>query len=181
MKFEPAPIAGACIVELEPHRDERGLFARTYCVEAFRAQGLPTSWPQSNLSFNPRRHTLRGIHYAAPPEPEAKLVRCTRGAVYDLILDLRAGSPTCFRWFALELDQENRRALYIPAGVAHGFLTLLDDTEVSYQMAAPYAPAAARGVRWNDPRFGLRWPHEPAVLSPRDAGFDDFTGGPLSW
>src|SRR4029453_5035068 len=137
MKFEPAPIAGAFVIELEPHQDARGLFARPYCAEAFRSHGLPTSWPQSNTSFSPRRHTLRGIHYAAPPEQEAKLVRCTRGGIYDLILDLRAGSPTCFRWFAVDLDQENRRSLYIPAGVAHGFLTLQADSEGLYQMGAP--------------------------------------------
>jgi dTDP-4-dehydrorhamnose 3,5-epimerase len=181
VKFQLAPIEGVSIVELEPYRDERGLFARTYCAAEFAQHGLSTEWPQCNISRNPRRFTLRGIHFAAPPEQEAKLVRCTRGAVYDLVLDLRAGSPTCFRWFALELTEENHTTLYIPPGVAHGFLTLVPDTEIMYHMGAPYAPEAARGVRWNDPRFALRWPHRPEVMSPRDAAWPDFSGEPLVW
>jgi dTDP-4-dehydrorhamnose 3,5-epimerase len=181
MIFTSATVDGAVIVDPEPHRDERGFFARTYCEREFAAHGLVTRYPQCNISYNLTRFTLRGLHYAAPPCLEHKLVCCTRGAICDVILDLRAGSPTCFQWYSIELTARNYRSLYIPAGLAHGFLTLEDDTEVFYQMGASYDPEAARTVRWDDPRFGVEWPHQPALMSDRDRSVPDYTGGPLAW
>ena len=181
MKFGATRINGAFLIELEPNHDERGFFARTFCEREFAEHGLVTRYPQCNLSYNRTRFTLRGLHYAAPPAREEKLVRCTRGSIYDVVLDLRGDSATCFQWCAVELTQENRRMLYIPAGVAHGFLTLEEHTEVFYQMGASYDPEAARTVRWDDPRFGVEWPHQPALMSDRDRSVPDFTGGPLAW
>jgi dTDP-4-dehydrorhamnose 3,5-epimerase len=181
MIFLPTTVAGGFIVELEPRRDERGFFARSFCESEFGARGLATRYPQCNVSYNRARFTLRGLHYAAAPQREEKLVRCTRGSVYDVILDLRAGSSTCFQWCAVELTADNYRMLYIPAGVAHGFLTLVEDTEVFYQMGSAYVPEVARGVRWNDRRFGIEWPHYPASISARDSGWPDFTGALQRW
>lgn len=181
MKFDATPVSGALLIEIEPHHDERGFFARTFCETEFAAHGLATGYPQCNVSYNRTRLTLRGLHYSAAPVCEQKLVRCTRGAIYDVLLDLRANSPTCFQWYTVELTQENRRMLYIPAGVAHGFLTLEDHTEVFYQMGASYLPEAARTVRWDDPRFGVEWPHAPALISDRDRSAPNFPGDPLTW
>jgi len=181
MNFTSAAVVGAVIIDLEPHRDQRGFFARAYCEREFAARGLVTQYPQCNISYNRTRFTLRGLHYAAAPAREEKLVRCTRGSIYDVVLDLRADSATCFQWYAVELTQENRRMLYIPAGVAHGFLTLEEHTEVFYQMGASYVSEAARIVRWNDPRFGVKWPHQPTLMSEGDRSVPDFTGGPLNW
>jgi len=175
MIFRPAAISGVFVLEPEPLDDERGCFARTWCAREAEAHGLDARVVQCNVSFNRRKGTLRGMHWQAEPHAEAKLVRVTRGAVYDVAVDLRADSPTCGRYVAETLDAERRHALYIPAGFAHGFLTLEDATEVYYQMSAFYVPDAARGFRWNDPRFAIRWPMEPAVISERDRTYADFT------
>ena len=168
MRFVATPLAGACVVEPELAEDERGFFARTYCREEFRRQGLDPELSQCSISFNRARHTLRGLHYQAAPHAEAKLVRCTRGAVFDVVVDLRAGSPTRHRWFAVELNEDNRKALYVPEGLAHGFLTLSEGAEVLYQISRPYEAASARGVRWDDATLAIDWPAAPAVISARD-------------
>jgi dTDP-4-dehydrorhamnose 3,5-epimerase len=174
MRFLATGLAGAFVIEPEPREDERGLFARTWCREEFAARGLNTAWAQCNVSFNNRRGTLRGLHYQAGPYAEVKLVRCTAGAAYDVIVDLRPGSPTCRRWAAVELTARNRRAVYIPAGFAHGFQTLADGTELFYQMSELYHPESARGARWDDPALGIAWPECPErVISPRDLAFPD--------
>jgi len=174
MKFQPLGLEGGFLIEIEPRTDDRGLFARTFCRDEFRAQGLCDSFVQCNTSYNPRRGTLRGMHFQAAPREEIKLVRCTRGAILDVVVDLRPASATRCRWQAVELSADNRRALYIPAGFGHGFQTLTDDAEVFYQMSEAYVPELARGVRWNDPAFGIVWPVDPPVLSGRDASFADF-------
>lgn len=179
MKFLPTPLAGAYIVELAPIEDERGFFARSFCQDEFRQHGLDPAVAQCNVSFNRRRGTLRGLHYQAAPRAEAKLVRCTRGAIWDVIVDLRKGVPTARRWHAEELTADNRRALYIPAGFAHGFQTLVDDSEVLYQMSEFYHPESARGVRWDDPTLAIRWPLADPVMSPRDRAFPAFDAGML--
>ena len=174
MKFVDTPIPGAWLVAPEPLVDERGFFARTFCRQEFAQHGLDPDLVQASISFNNRRGTLRGMHYQAPPHEEGKLVRCTRGAVHDVVLDLRADSPAFRRHFTARLDEENRLAVWVPPGVAHGFLTLTDRAEVLYQMSVPFEPGAARGVRWNDPAFAIDWPAPPAVISERDAGYPDF-------
>ena len=174
MKFTATEIPGVVVIEIEPLEDERGFFARSFCAEEFAAQGMTSAFVQSNIVASRRRGTLRGMHYQAEPKPEPKLVRCTRGAVFDVAIDLRVESPTHGRWTGHELSAANRRALYIPEGCAHGLLTLEDETEVSYLMGAAYDPRLARGVRWNDPAFAIEWPSAPLVISPRDAGFPDY-------
>jgi dTDP-4-dehydrorhamnose 3,5-epimerase len=174
MRFLETRLPGSFLIELERHEDERGFFARSFCEREFAAQGLVTRYPQCNLSRNRRRSTLRGMHYQAAPHREAKLVRCTTGAIYDVIVDLRPGSPTHLQWTGVELSAEGGAALYVPPGFAHGFLTLADATEVFYQMGESYVPEAARGFRWNDPLFGITWPHAVAVVSERDRGYPDF-------
>lgn len=174
MKYSPTPIPGVVRIALEPQTDERGSFARTYDEAAFRQHGLEPVGIQCNISVNARRGTLRGLHYQAPPAEEAKLVRCLRGRLFDVAVDLRPQSPAFRRWFGIELDAEAGEALYIPRGCAHGFLTLADDTAVHYQMGTEYAPESARGVRWNDPAFAISWPFAPLRLSDRDAAFPDF-------
>jgi dTDP-4-dehydrorhamnose 3,5-epimerase len=174
MKFVGTPLPGVWVIEPERVADERGFFARTWDPVAFEAHGLDPAIAACSISYNRRRGTLRGMHFQHPPHAEAKLVRCTRGAIYDVALDLRPGSPTFKGWHAEELTAENRRMLYLPAGCAHGFLTLEDDSEVHYQISAPYAAEAAAGVRWDDPAFGIRWPFAPLVLAARDAGYADF-------
>jgi dTDP-4-dehydrorhamnose 3,5-epimerase len=168
MRFVAAPLAGAFVIELDELGDERGFFARSFCREEFEKHGLRPAIAQCNVSFNHRRGTLRGLHWQAEPHAEAKLVRCTRGAVWDVIVDLRPGSPSARRWFAAELTGENRRALYVPAGFAHGFQALADASEVLYQMSEPYRAELARGVRWNDPDLAIPWPVENAIVSERD-------------
>jgi len=172
--FTPTPLAGAWIVDIERREDARGFFARTWCRREFEAQGLDAGLVQCSMSRNLRRGTLRGMHWQAAPHGEVKLVRCSRGAIWDVIIDLRAGSPTHARHFAAELTAENGRALYIPAGFAHGFVTLADDTDVVYQMSEFYEPGSGRGVRWNDPAFGIRWPIADPILHERDAGWPDY-------
>ncbi len=180
MKFSGCGLAGAMLVEVTPAVDERGWFARTYCPREFAAQGITVPFRQSSVSFNARRGTLRGMHFQAAPHAEAKLVRCTAGAVYDVIVDIRGDSPTCGAWFGTELSASNRRALYIPAGFAHGFVSLADATELLYMISADHVPEAARGFRWNDPAIGITWPIEPLVISARDAAFAAFSPAMLA-
>ena len=168
VRFRESELKGAFVVELEPHVDERGFFARTFAEEEFAARGLSVSFPQLNLSRNTHARTLRGLHFNASPWREAKVVRCTSGAIWDVIVDLRAGSPTRFRWFGLELTAERGDALFVPEGFAHGFVTLRDLSDVSYQMSRAYQPGAARGVLWSDERLAIRWPVAPAVMSDWD-------------
>jgi dTDP-4-dehydrorhamnose 3,5-epimerase len=171
LKIVPAPLAGVCVVELERLEDERGFFARSFCQDEFEKAGLRTAITQCNVSWNRTRGTLRGLHFQAAPHEEAKLVRCTRGAVWDVVVDLHEGSATRWRWYAVELTADNRRAVYVPEGFAHGFQTLADDTEVLYQMSEFYHPSLARGVRWDDPRLGIRWPVPAPILSQRDRSY----------
>jgi dTDP-4-dehydrorhamnose 3,5-epimerase len=168
MKVLPLALEGAFLVEIEPISDDRGFFARTYCVDEFARHGLDVANVQSSISFNHLAGTMRGMHYQGPPSPETKLVRCTRGAVYDVIVDMRAESPTYLQHVGVELTGENHRALYIPPYLAHGFLTMRDETEVVYQINARHDPAAARGVRYDDERLGIRWPRAVAVVADKD-------------
>jgi dTDP-4-dehydrorhamnose 3,5-epimerase len=178
MIVHPTELPGVAVIELELLRDERGFFARTFDAELFAAHGLDAYVVQCNTSFNAHAGTLRGLHYQAPPYEEGKLVRCTRGRVWDVAVDLRPESPTHRRWLGLELDAEGARSLYIPAGCAHGFQTLVDDSEVHYQMTSHFMPEAARGARWDDPAFAISWPDPPEgrarSLSERDRGFPDY-------
>ncbi len=174
MKFRDTEIDGVRLVELEPHTDERGSFARSYCAQEFADAGIPMTVVQTNISRNTRRGTLRGLHYQAEPAPEPKLVRCTAGRVFDVAVDLRPDSPSFCRWTAVELDVDAYNGMYIPSGCAHGFLTLSENTEVTYLMGAAYVAELARGVRWNDPAFAIAWPFEPTTLSERDAAYPDF-------
>ena len=176
MRFVETPLPGAWAIELEEIEDDRGWFARTFDAEEFRSRGLNPDVVQCNASFNHRRGTLRGMHYQAEPHGESKLVRCVRGAIFDVAVDLRPDSPTGRAWHGVELSAENRLAFYIPAGLAHGFQTLTDNSEVLYQMGDPYVPEAARGVRWDDPAFGIEWPEPDGerIISERDAGYPDF-------
>ena len=174
MKFTPTRIPGVMIVDVEPIEDDRGAFARSWCRDEFRAHGLVADVAQCSVSYNRRRGTLRGMHFQAAPHAEAKLVRCTRGAIHDVALDLRAESPSFRQWVAVDLDDRGRRALYIPAGCAHGFQTLTDDTEVFYQITPAFVEGAGRGVRWNDPAFDIAWPVSDPILSDRDRRFPDF-------
>jgi dTDP-4-dehydrorhamnose 3,5-epimerase len=169
--FSETKLKGAYIIEPERREDERGFFARTFCQEEFAVYGLSTSFVQCNISFNRKKGTLRGMHYQTAPHAEVKLVRCTMGAIYDVILDLRSESPTFKNWVAVELTAENRKMLYIPAGLAHGFLTLTDDAEVFYQMSEFYHPESARGVCWNDLAFGIAWPIPVTVSTEKDNAY----------
>lgn len=168
MIFTPTAIAGAFRVEQERHGDERGFFARTFCREEFEAQGIRFQADQCSTSFNKQRGTLRGMHYQVPPHEEMKLVRCTRGVLFDVAVDLRPGSPTYGRYAADTLSAENGVALLVPAGCAHGFLTLADDTEILYTVCGLYHPESARGARWDDPLFSIAWPEKPRIISERD-------------
>lgn len=173
MLFTETTLKGAFLITPERFEDERGFFALTWCRGEFEKHGLESKLAQINISFNRRRGTLRGMHYQAAPCAQPKLVRCTMGAIYDVIIDLRAGSNSFKKWIAVELTQDNRQMLFIPEGFAHGFQTLRDSTEVVYQMSEAYAPEAARGVRWNDPAFAIEWPLEVSVIADRDAGYPD--------
>lgn len=174
MRFIPTPLVGAFVVESDAQMDERGAFYRTFCRQEFEAHGLPGDFVQASLSCNHARGTLRGMHFQAEPRPEQKLVRCVGGAVHDVIVDLRPASATFCRWFGAELSAANRVALFVPAGFAHGFLTLEDESDVLYQMTEFYVPGLAAGVRWNDPAFGIAWPFDPAIVSARDRDYPDF-------
>lgn len=175
MKIRPTAVVGVMVVSATINTDDRGLFARTYDADAFAVAGLPTVWPQCNTSWNARKGTLRGLHYQARPRPDPKLVRCTRGRIFDVVVDLRRDSSTFRRWTGAELSEANRDALAIPAGCGHGFLTLEDDCEVFYMMGAPYVPELARGIRWNDPAFAIKWPADPVAMSEKDASWPDFS------
>lgn len=175
MIFTQTRLNGAFIIEPEKIHDERGFFARTWCKREFIARGLHPDLVQCNISFNIKKGTLRGMHHQVAPHEEVKLVRCTAGAIYDVIIDLRPTSPTFKAWLAVELTAQNRKMLYIPRGFSHGFLTLKDDTEVFYQMSEFYAPECARGIRWNDPAFNIEWPIEITVISEKDSQYPDFT------
>lgn len=174
MIFTETKLKGAFIIEPERQEDERGFFARTFCQEEFKAHRLNTNWIQCNLSFNKKRGTLRGMHYQVAPHEEVKLVRCTMGAVYDVIIDLRPESPTFKRWISIELTAENHHMLYIPQGFAHGYQTLADNTEVFYQMSEVYHPECARGLRWDDPSFRIKWPILAKIILNRDSQYPDF-------
>jgi len=174
MIFEATKLAGVFLISPELHRDERGFFARTWCTREFEEHGLNPAMVQCSISFNRAKGTLRGVHYQAAPYPEAKLVRCTKGRLYDVALDLRMDSPSYMQWTGTELTEENRRALYIPEGCAHGFLTLEDNTEAFYQMSESYYADGGRGVRWNDPAFGIEWPATVNVISERDRTYPDY-------
>jgi dTDP-4-dehydrorhamnose 3,5-epimerase len=175
MRFVPTAIPGAWLIEQERHADERGFFARTWCAEELAERGLEAHLAQCSISFNRRRWTLRGLHWQAPPFAETKIVRCTRGALYDVAVDLRPDSATFRRWIGVELTAEGGLGLYVPRGFAHGFLTLADITEVSYQISAPYKPEAARGARYDDPFFGVNWPRPVEVIAARDRDYPDVT------
>ena len=175
MRFIQTPLPGAWVIELDRLGDERGWFARTFDADEFRARRLDPTIAQCNASFNARCDTVRGMHYQAAPHGESKLVRCVRGAIFDVAVDVRPQSPTYRRWHGVKLSSENARALYIPAGLAHGFQTLTDDCEVLYQMGHAYVPEAARGVRWDDPALAIEWP-EPRgerTISEKDRGYPD--------
>lgn len=174
MRFVETPLRGAYILEPEKVRDERGFFARMWCTEELAAHGLRSMWVQSSVSFNEKAGTLRGMHYQVAPHEEAKLVTCSAGAVFDVIIDMRADSSTFREWFAAELTACNNNTLYVPEGFAHGFVTLEDKSMVEYHMTAGYHPGSACGVRWDDPAFAIRWPSEPHVISQRDREYPDF-------
>lgn len=174
MKFTETRLKGAFLIEFQPVADARGFFARAFCRREFEAHGLNPAVVQVNASFNPHAGTLRGMHYQVGPAREAKFVRCTSGAIHDVIIDLRPASSTYRQWVGFDLTAENRDSLYIPEGFAHGYLTLAPKTEVFYQVSEFYSPSHERGIRWNDPAFAIRWPLEPRVISPKDAAFPDF-------
>jgi dTDP-4-dehydrorhamnose 3,5-epimerase len=174
MNFSETPLAGAWVVDLQPLCDERGFFARSFCRREFEAHGLDAAVAQCNVSYNRARGTLRGMHYQAAPAVEPKLVRCTRGAIWDVIVDVRPDSPTYLRHFGVELSEENRRSLYVPGLLAHGFLTLTDDAEVTYQVGEFYTPGAERGIRYDDPALGIEWPAPVAVISDKDLAWLPF-------
>jgi len=173
MRFVETTVAGAFVIEPEPIADERGFFARTWCQREAEEHGLNPAVAQCNISFNLRKGTLRGMHYQAAPHEEAKLVRCARGAIYDVIIDLRPRSPSYGAHVGAELTEGNGRLIYVPEGCAHGFLTLADRTEVLYQMSQLYVPDAGRGVRWDDPAFGISWPGAVEVINERDRSYPD--------
>lgn len=180
MRFQELRLPGVYLIDLEPVEDERGSFARTWCAREFAALGLEDVVKQCSVSFSRRKGTLRGLHYQAEPFAEAKLVRCMRGAIYDVVVDLRADSPTCWHWTAVELRAADGRSLYVPKGLAHGFQALEDGTEVFYQISQFYDPASGRGIRWNDPYFRIDWPLPDPLLSPRDGSYPDFDPALLS-
>jgi dTDP-4-dehydrorhamnose 3,5-epimerase len=174
MKFSPTDIAGAYLIEWQTLDDDRGYFARTRSNEEFSELGLNNDLSECSVSFNSRRGTLRGMHYQLAPHEETKLVMCIGGLVFDALIDLRPDSKTYLATFSAELSLSNRRMLYVPAGVAHGFMTLEEDSYVQYQIGGDFTPNAARGVRWNDPRFGIEWPMQPALMADRDRDYGDY-------
>src|SRR5262245_30800519 len=174
MKFTETPLAGAFLIEPELRSDARGFFARVFCRAEFEAHGLEPAVAQCNISHNERKATLRGLHYQIAPREEVKLVRCTRGAIFDAIVDLRPNSASFCRWYGVELSADNRRMIYVPTGFAHGYLTLIDDSEVSYQVSEFYAPEFERGVRWDDPAFEIQWPVWPEFISDKDHAYPLF-------
>ncbi len=180
MLFTETKLTGAFIIEPERARDERGFFARIYSADEFRLYGLKTDYVQWSVSFNHQRGTLRGLHYQASPHQEAKIVRCTMGSVFDVIIDMRSSSPTFMTWRGTELTAQNRKMVYVPEGFAHGFQTLEDNTEVSYQISEFYHPESSRGIRWNDPALDIHWPLEVSVISTQDQSWELSEGGKRS-
>jgi len=175
MIFTATPLAGVYLIDVEPISDHRGFFARTWCNREFVERGLDANWMQCSVSYNRLRGTLRGMHYQREPAAEAKLVTCTHGAIYDVVVDVRAQSSTFRNWFAIELRGGGHRSIYVPRGCAHGFLTLTDDTELHYSISEFHAADAECGFRWDDPTFGIEWPSRPTVIASRDAEYPDFT------
>ena len=181
MQFEETELRGAFVIDVDRLEDERGFFGYTFNSDDFAAHGLETRIVQENISYNARRNTLRGMHYQVAPDAQPKLIRCTQGAVYDVVIDLRPDSATHRNWIGVELTAENHRMIYVPAGFAHGFQTLQDHTELLYLMFAPYAPASARGVRWDDPAFGVEWPAaDDRIINERDRTYSDYPPDKLS-
>ncbi len=175
MIFSETKLKGAFIIEIDKKEDERGFFGRSWCRNEMEQHGIKGVIVQANTSFSYKKGTLRGIHYQVSPYEEAKIIRCVRGAVYDVIIDLRTGSSTFKKWIGTELTSNNYKMLYVPEGFAHGFLTLTDNVEVYYNVTSFYSPGAERGIRWNDPYFNIKWPFEPVVISVKDRGHPDFT------
>lgn len=175
MNIQPTSLAGVYLIDITPHTDERGLFARTWDPAIAKQNGLQEKFDYTCISTNTKKYTLRGMHYQRDPHGEVKLVRCTKGSMFDVVIDLRPDSQTFKQWFGAELSSESHRAMYIPAGCAHGFLTLEDDTEVLYAIANPFVSDASTGVRWDDPALGIKWPTKPVVISDRDAQYPDFS------
>jgi dTDP-4-dehydrorhamnose 3,5-epimerase len=171
MKFTESPLPGVFVVDMAPLEDERGFFARAYCSEEFAARGLGIEMRQCSVSYNAKKGTLRGLHFQSAPHEEHKLVRCTAGAIFDVIVDIRPQSASYRRWFGENLTAQNHRSLFIPPGFAHGFITLCDETEVYYMISVSHAPESSRGYCWNDPAFGIEWPGVPSIISQRDAHF----------
>lgn len=174
MNFKQLNLKGAYLITPQRYIDERGFFARVWCKDEFSKHGLEPVIEQCSISFNPRKGTLRGMHYQIPPHEETKLVRCTMGSIYDVIVDLRSDSKTYMNWIGIDLTSSNRNMLYIPKGFAHGFCTMEDNSEILYQMSDKYVPDSAKGFRWNDPAFGIKWPNLNFTLSERDANFTDY-------
>lgn len=174
MIFFETKLKGACIIEIQKMEDERGFFARAWCQKEFAEHNLTPRVVQANVSFNKKKGTLRGMHYQIAPYEEAKLVRCTSGAIYDVIIDLRPDSPTYKEWTGVELTAKNYKMLYVPENFAHGFQTLLDNTEVTYQVSQFYSPGSEQGIRWNDPTFGIEWPLAIQVISDKDKNWPDY-------
>lgn len=176
MIFTELFLKGAFLIEIQPYEDQRGFFARSWCISEFKNYGLNTNLVQCNISLNIKRGTLRGMHYQEKPYEEVKIVRCTRGSIYDVIVDLRPDSLTYKKWFGIELSAKNHTSLYIPEGFAHGFQTLEDDSEVFYQMSEYYQPGSSRGLRWDDPKIGINWPISNPILSDNDRGYEFLRG-----
>ena len=174
MKFTQTKLKGAYIIELEKREDDRGFFARTFCKNEFTEHGLETRFVQANMSSNPKKGTLRGMHYQVDPHQEVKVVRCTKGAIYDVIVDLRKDSPTYKEWIGIELTDKNYKMLYIPKDFAHGFITLQDNSEVMYLVSEFYTPGAETGLRYNDPGFRIKWPVPVEIISEKDANWEDY-------
>lgn len=174
MKFTKTEFDGLLIIEPEKRSDERGFFARTWCLNEFTEQGLVSNLAQSSISFNVKKGTLRGMHYQIEPYSETKVVRCTMGAIFDVVIDLRTDSATYLKWLGVELSAENHLSLYIPVGFAHGFQTLIDSTEVYYMISEFYHPECTRGLRWDDPAIGIKWPSKPVVILEKDSNYLDF-------
>tara|TARA_B100000686_G_C16772954_1_gene966443 strand:+ start:1116 stop:1643 length:528 start_codon:yes stop_codon:yes gene_type:complete len=174
LNFTETKLSGAFIIEPERLQDDRGFFARSWCEKELAGHNLDTDLAQCNISFNKAKGTLRGMHYQIKPFEEAKIVRCTRGSIYDVIIDLRPDSPTLKHWTAVELNEENRNMLYVPKGFAHGFQTLADNTEIFYQISALYSPRHARGIKWNDPAFNIEWPIDTLTISDKDKSYSNY-------
>lgn len=175
MNFQEINLDGACIINIEKNPDDRGFFARSWCQKEFEENGIITNFVQSNISLSKFKGTLRGMHYQIAPWQETKLIRCTRGSIYDVIIDLKPDSKTYGRWFGTELSADNYKMLYVPQYFAHGFITLQDNTEVTYQVSEFYQPTAERGIRYNDPLFSIKWPIDVTVISEKDKNWPDYT------